>query len=149
MDRADAKTLALLVARSPSHAAGMLLVALHAQARRPKLAASVGVGAFQVDVVVEQDGRRLAVLLSRAGEHRTNADKALDAALGRAGWPVYRLPPGRVAARPQQAVADVLAALRERGAPVPPRVPAKRREGGPAPVAALRALCAQLGKAVV
>lgn len=146
IDREDAKALGLLVARSPSHAAGMLLVALHAVEPRPKLRSDVEVGAHQIDVVVEHEGRRMAVLLGRTGEHRTEVDKARDAALERAGWAIYRLTPGRVEVRPQRAVADVLAALRERGAEVPPPVPAKRREGGPPPPGLLRDLCNELGR---
>jgi very-short-patch-repair endonuclease len=146
MDREDAKALSLLVARAPTHAAGLLLVALHALEHRPKLRSNVEVGSHQIDVVVELDGRRLAVLLGRTGEHRTAADKGRDAALERAGWAVYRLPPERVQARPQRAVGDVLAALHERGAPVP--VPAAKQFQGPSaapPVDDLRALCVELG----
>jgi very-short-patch-repair endonuclease len=122
MDREDARALALLVARAPSHAAGLLLVALHALERRPKLRSNVEVGAHRIDVLVELDGRRLAILLGRTGEHRTAADQGQDAALERAGWAVYRLPPDRVLARPLRAVGDVLAALQAHGAPVAARV---------------------------
>jgi hypothetical protein len=99
------------------------------------------------DIVVEMDGQRLAVIVGRTGESQTAADKARDEALGRAGWGVYRLPPERVIARPQRAVGDILAALKEHGREVPKRVPAARRQGAaPAPVAGLKALCAELGE---
>ena len=124
IDREDARALALLVARAETQAERMLLVALHHLEHRPKLRSRVDVDAHRIDLVVELDGRRLAVLLGRTGDQRTEADKARDAALERAGWAVYRQEPGRVLSKPQRAVGDLLAALHERGAPVPKREPA-------------------------
>lgn len=138
--------IALLVARAPTLAERLLLVALDGVTPRPRLRSQLEVDGRRIDVAVELGGRRLAVILGRTGEHRTAADVARDEALERAGWPVYRLPPDRVTTRPQRAVGDVLAALHERGAPVPRRVPAARREASPAPLAALRKLCGQLGR---
>jgi very-short-patch-repair endonuclease len=121
MDRADATEIALLVARAETLAERLLLVALDGVTPRPRLRSQLEVDGRRVDIAVELARRRLAVILGRTGDQRTDADRALDDALARAGWPVYRLPPDRVTTRPQRAVGDVLAALREHGRAVPVR----------------------------
>lgn len=138
--------VALLVSRADTPAARMLLIALDSVMPRPRLHAAVDVDGHKIDITVALNGRHLAVVIGRTGEHRTEADKARDAALERAGWPVYRLPADRALTRPMLAVGDILAALMERGAPVPavPRV--GRGEAAPVPIAELRALCAELGR---
>lgn len=142
----DRTEIAHLVARADSVAVRQLVVALHGLEDRPKLRVALPVDAHVIDVAVEQHGRRLAVIVGRTGESRTDADKARDAALERAGWGVYRVSPERARTRPQVAVGDVLVALREQGHPVPVRVPAKRREGlTPAPIEELKKLTAAMG----
>ena len=149
MSKTRSLEIAQLVARALP-AERPLVVALAGLESAPRLRVGLEVDGHRIGLAVEQDGRRLAVIVGRTEAGRTVADKAADEALGRAGWPVYRVTSDRVATRPMQAVADVLAALRERGAEVPARVPAKRREPvGPAPVEALRGLCGELGKAVM
>lgn len=149
IDREDRGDIARLVARAQTQAERLLLVVLHHLETRPKLRARVDVDTQVIDIVVELDGRRLAVLLGRTGDQRTEADRERDAALERAGWAVYRQEPGRVLSKPQRAAGDLLAALHERGKPVPPRAPAKRRATSPAPVGELRSLVASLGKQVM
>ena len=145
MEREDQIAIIRLVARAPSDAVGMLALALHALEHRPRLRVDVEVGRYRIDLVVEQDGRRLGVIVGRTGDSRTAADKERDDALARAGWAVYRLTPERARTRPQVAVSDVLAALREHGREVPPRTAARRRESAPVPVEALRKLSEELG----
>ena len=149
MSKTRSLEIAQLVARALP-AERPLVVALADLERAPRLRVGAEIDGHRIGLAVEQDGRRLAVIVGRTEAGRTAADKDTDEALGRAGWPVYRVTPDRVATRPMQAVADVLAALRERGAVVPARVPAKRREPVErAPVEALRGLCGEFGKTVM
>ena len=89
--------LGLLISRAASPGARMLLVALDA----------AGAGLLWEDgIVVEHDGRRVVVLVGDASPPD--------------GWEVVRVSERLCLERPQHAVVDVLAAVRERGSP---RVP--------------------------
>jgi hypothetical protein len=80
MDQATTD-LAALVARAGTEAERLLLVALHHLERRPKLRVGVPVDSYRIDIVVEMDGQRLAVIVGRTGESQTAADKARDEAM--------------------------------------------------------------------
>jgi len=94
--------LGLLISRAASPGARMLLVALDA----------AGAGLLWEDgIVVEHDGRRVVVLVGDASPPD--------------GWEVVRVSERLCRERPQQAVVDVLAAVRERGSSrVPEDLPA-------------------------
>lgn len=84
--------LGLLISRAASPGARMLLVALDA----------AGAGLLWEDgIVVEHEGRRVVVLVGDAAPPD--------------GWEVVRVSERLCLERPQQAVVDVLAAVRERG----------------------------------
>jgi hypothetical protein len=86
--------LGLLISRAASPGARMLLVALDGHAR---------IWTVGDNLIVEHEGRRVVVLVGDGPPPD--------------GWEVVRVSERLCMERPQQAVVDVLAAVRERGSP--------------------------------